>query len=74
LVHLDLIESLEDDYGRTTTHELKWRYSVVDGERGPRGLHASPAPDARSGRRRDDGDERRGRREDKSRNWSSRLS
>jgi hypothetical protein len=42
LVHLDLIESPVDEFGRTSTRSLTWHYGVVDGERGPRKRHALP--------------------------------
>jgi hypothetical protein len=68
LVHLDLIEFPEDDYGRTRTRGLKWQYGVIDGERGPRERHASPPPEDRPERRRgEDKDDRHGRRDDSSR-------
>jgi hypothetical protein len=73
LVHLDLIESPLDDYGRTSTRELTWRHGVVDGEREPRPRHVSPSPEPRANRRNSDNDEDRGRRSDKGHNWGARL-
>lgn len=77
IVHLDLIESPPNDYGRTTTRKLTWRYGIIDGERGLRVQHDPSQTDARAERSRDgdaDADERRGCREDKARGWGSRLS
>lgn len=75
LVHLDIVESPPDEYGRSSSRKLDWDYGIIDGERGPRERHEPPPPVPRHDRRRDDDDDddRRGRRHDKRRSWGSRL-
>jgi hypothetical protein len=72
IVHLDLIQSPADSYGRSTTRELPWRYGVIDGERAHRDRHdQTPTGNSKKQRRDDDdGDECP---EDKSRSLGSRL-
>ncbi|CAN6380530.1 unnamed protein product [Urochloa humidicola] len=76
IVHLDLVEDPPGADGRAGLHDYKWHYGVVDGERTPRDRH-DPAPADHHNRRHhgddDDDDYRRGRRDRKSDNWSSRL-